>query len=63
MCFMLNDSAKEKQREYKRRWVEKNRERINAYDREWRKKNPSKVKEYYAKWKEKKRGEESGSEN
>ena len=41
------------QREYMRRYREKNRERINAKTREWNRKNPEKHAEYRRKFFEK----------
>ena len=38
--------------ETRRKYREKNRERINEYNREWRKRNPEKVKEYYKRYRE-----------
>ena len=32
--------------EYKRQWVEKNRDKVNEYLKSWQKKNPDKVKQY-----------------
>ena len=42
----LEELAKEKRREYHRKWREENRERINEYARKWREENPDKVKKY-----------------
>jgi len=54
----LEELAKEKRREYHRKWREENRERINEYARKWRKKNPDKVKEYNQRYWENKALEE-----
>lgn len=42
----LEEKAKEKKREYFRRYREKNREKLNEYQRKWRQENKDKVKEY-----------------
>lgn len=43
-------SASEARREYKKRWRQENRARVNEYAREWRSRNPEKVREYQAKY-------------
>jgi hypothetical protein len=42
----LSEAAKEKKRQYDRKWRKKNRERVNAYQREWKKNNPEKVQQH-----------------
>ena len=46
----MANSAADARREYKKRWRQENRAKVNAYAREWRSRNPEKVKEYQAKY-------------
>lgn len=46
MKKMVSTEAAEEQRNYKRQYRAKNRERINAQQRKWRADNPTKVREY-----------------
>ena len=41
----MSEKARAAQREYMKRYREKNREKYNRYNREWRRKNPEKAKE------------------
>jgi hypothetical protein len=55
----LTDEAKQKKREYMRRWREKNREQYNAKRREWAKNNPERVKQHQENYWKKKVEEEN----
>lgn len=46
----MANSAADARREYKKRWRQENRARVNEYAREWRSRNPEKVREYQAKY-------------
>ena len=50
----MTADASEARRLYKRKYRQKNREKINKQQREWRARNPDKVREYQARyWKRK----------
>ena len=50
----LSDEARKKQREYKARWRQKNREQIREYTQEWRAANKDRVKDSGRRYWEKK---------
>ena len=46
----MTADASEARRLYKRKYRQKNREKINKQQREWRARNPDKVKEYQVRY-------------
>lgn len=58
----LQEQAKERQREYHRKWREENREEYNEYQKKWRRENKEKVKEYNQNYWKKKVIEEKGQQ-
>lgn len=47
-------TGEELKKNYKKKWTDENRRRVNEYNREWRKKNTDKVKEYNRRYWDKK---------
>ena len=56
----VTEAALAAQREYKRKYREKNRDKINEYAKKWRKNNPDKVRQYAETYWTKKINEKSG---
>lgn len=46
----MTPEAKEKRREYFRKWAEKHKEELKIKKREWQRANKDKVKEYQARY-------------